>query len=469
MKYSLPLSLKVALWLALNLLLVAAGGLAVLVHQGGLGWQSLVQGPAGQRAQELGNAAATEAMSGSDAAAVLKAYDARYGAEFILFSGGPPASKRPIPPAVLNLVGQPGERGGPPPARWSNPERGPPPDREALGRFLVRAGRPPAYWLGVLVRTQRPGPPITLVMSTSSWWRLMRLLDFEPWLLAGAAVVFFSVLFWWPFVRSLTAAVRAVTAATQGIADGRFDTRVEVRRRDELGGLAAAVNAMAQRLDAFVRGQKRFLADVTHELNSPLGRLQVAMEIVESKAADAQRTAIADAREEVQQLSALVAELLAYTRSEMRPRAAALQSLPVAGLVSEVLRREDPGSLVRPALEAGLSVKADPGLLRLVLANLVRNAVRYGGPEGASLSARRGEEQWAEIAVADKGPGVPPEALARLGEPFYRPDQARARETGGVGLGLAILRSSVAACGGSVHFSNRPEGGFEALIRLPLG
>jgi two-component system sensor histidine kinase CpxA len=105
-------------------------------------------------------------------------------------------------------------------------------------------------------------------------------------------------------------------------------------------------------------------------------------------------------------------------------------------------------------------------LLTRAIGNLVRNAVRYTGTNDAIFITAVTSADGVRITVEDEGPGVDPEALARLGEPFYRPEIARARETGGVGLGLAIVRSSVAACGGEVHFFNRTPHGFRAEIRL---
>jgi two-component system sensor histidine kinase CpxA len=111
-------------------------------------------------------------------------------------------------------------------------------------------------------------------------------------------------------------------------------------------------------------------------------------------------------------------------------------------------------------------VLGDEPLLARAVGNLVRNALRYAGESAAiTLTARR-ENGTTLIIVEDDGPGVPLGAIERLGEPFYRPESARTRETGGVGLGLAIVRSSVTACGGHVQFSNRTPHGFRAELRL---
>jgi two-component system sensor histidine kinase CpxA len=175
---------------------------------------------------------------------------------------------------------------------------------------------------------------------------------------------------------------------------------------------------------------------------------------------------IADVREEVQQMAALVAELLAFTKTGMQSRATELAAVPLGVLVREMLIREQATGRVSVAISNEIAVRADGALLTRAIGNLVRNAVRYTGANDAIFITAVTSGDGVRITVEDEGPGVGPEALTRLGEPFYRPETARTRETGGVGLGLAIVRSSVAACGGEVHFSNRTPHGFRAEIRL---
>ena len=131
-----------------------------------------------------------------------------------------------------------------------------------------------------------------------------------------------------------------------------------------------------------------------------------------------------------------------------------------------MLTREDATARVELTVPANLTARADAPLLTRVLGNLVRNALRYAGDAGPIRVMARREDARVFISVEDDGPGVPPESLARLGEPFYRPDVARTREAGGVGLGLAIVRSGVAACGGEVRFANRTPRGFLAEVAL---
>jgi two-component system, OmpR family, sensor histidine kinase CpxA len=137
--------------------------------------------------------------------------------------------------------------------------------------------------------------------------------------------------------------------------------------------------------------------------------------------------------------------------------------------VAAVLAREAAGPRAVAVVPPGLSALGDRELLTRAIANLVRNALRYAADAQSpvTVTASRANEHVI-IAIEDEGPGVPAGSLPRLGEPFYRPESARTRETGGVGLGLAIVRSCVSACGGEVRFTNRLPRGFRAEVRLAV-
>ena len=514
MKVSYPLSLKVSLWLVLNLLLLAALGVGFFVAQGGLGWSALVAGPSGDRAQSLFSAIAGEAAAASGDArhAVLKRFGETYGVEFMLFGLGETqlAGRNTELPALvrerLGLRGGPrgfGSRGGP--AGFTAPREGerlwregkersgregadrawtppdsarkgepplPAPGDWRAGRFILRTGEPSAYWIGLRVPFATPErggrtPPALLVARVGSLWKLLHLVGLEAWFLAAGGVIVLSVLFWLPLVRSITRPLAQLTAATGRIAEGHLDTRVDAGRRDELGRLGESVNRMAARLDAQMTGQKRFLGDVAHELCSPLARLQLATGILAERAPADLRDTVTDVRDEVQQMGALVNELLAFTKAGLQPRQAELAPVPLPALAGEVIGREDTTGRVLLDLPVETTVRADASLLARALGNLVRNALRYAGESGPVRVTATRAGGTVVITVDDEGPGVPPADLDRLGEPFFRPELARTREGGGVGLGLAIVRSSIAACGGEVRFSNRAPRGFRAEIRLP--
>lgn len=241
-----------------------------------------------------------------------------------------------------------------------------------------------------------------------------------------------------------------------------------VNRSDEIGRLSGSIERMAGRLGTLVSGQKRFLGDTAHELRSPLGRMQLALEILDTRVQEPERAYVRDLKDDVEALSRLTDDLLQYARAELAERSAELAPVNVAEAVARVVSREGHAGVqfdIRVPTE--VLVRADPGLLDRALANVVRNAIAYAGTAGPIAIAAEAGADRVVITVADVGAGVAPESIERVFDPFYREDEARNRKTGGVGLGLAIVRSAVEACGGTVSCRNRQPHGLE--VRLTLG
>jgi two-component system sensor histidine kinase CpxA len=376
----------------------------------------------------------------------------------------PPQSERLPPPRA-------GQRAGSNPNPGSAPRPGDPRRPEdGRGTFFLRTGAPASYWIGLRVPwlpdPARQPVPATLLVSAPSLLALARLFDWTPWLEAAAAAIVISALFWWPFVRGFTRSLSAMGAAADRIAEGRLDTRVDIRRRDEIGALGVAINGMAGRLEGLVTGQKRFLADAAHELCSPLSRLQLSVGILEARLPAEFQPALADIREEAQAMSQLTDALLHFSRAGLKPQKPESLEVELSALVQSAVDRESGGKPATVSVRKGLTVRADPDRLSRAIANLVRNAFSHGrGAEVEIVAKAEGDK--VRLEISDRGPGIAPEHLARLGEAFYRPDPARTREMGGTGLGLAIVRESIAACGGTVRFATRPAGGFVAEILLP--
>jgi len=297
------------------------------------------------------------------------------------------------------------------------------------------------------------------------------ILDPAPWLGLVVGTVVFSVLFWFPLLHGITRSIGQMMQTSRQIAEGRFDVRVSTRRRDELGSLAESINQMAARLNGFVKGQKRFLGDIAHELCSPLARLQMVLGIMEQRAGEGKQGEYAkSANEKAQQIAALVNELLVFSRASFGATAIHLASVSVEQIVTEAIRREAAeGTEIKTEITAGLTVKADGELLVRALSNLLRNAIRHGGADAPIRITAAIENGGVMIRVVDHGPGVPEEELAKLFDAFYRLDSSRTRETGGVGLGLTIVKTCVESCSGSVVARNRQPHGLEVTICLPLG
>jgi two-component system sensor histidine kinase CpxA len=272
---------------------------------------------------------------------------------------------------------------------------------------------------------------------------------------------------WLPLVRGITRSIRQMTGAAGQMAQGQFGTRVDTDRGDELGRLGESLNHMAGRLGEYVTGQKRFLGDIAHELCSPLARMEMALGVLEQRAAADQVDHVNDVREEVRHMSSLVNELLSFSKAGLRTKDLELRAVDLAALCDRVIQREGQGKTdIAVNVDVALHVLADPDLLARAVGNVLRNAVRYAGDAGPiTISATvRGAEVL--FTVTDNGPGVPPETLHRLFDPFYRPETARTREGGGAGLGLAIVKSCVEACGGSVAVKNVLPRGLEVTMRL---
>lgn len=340
------------------------------------------------------------------------------------------------------------------------PMLGPPPI------FMIRSPHSQDYWVGVPIPISR-GPRVeplhgTVLWRFSSIWTNPFFFDYRPWLVVILAIVLISVACWLPLIRGLTRAIGQMTRATAQIAEGHFEIALPTQRRDELGYLSGSINRMAHRLADLIQGQRRFLSDIAHELCSPIARMQVAVGILEQRAAANTVDYVKDVGEELMHVAGLIDELLSFARAELGPADVELKPVNVAEVAQRVLERESPGpALIQNHIKADLNVMAQPDYLYRSLANLVRNAVRYAGAAGPiSLSANNGDGKIS-IRVADEGPGLPEAELENVFKPFYRPEFARQRETGGVGLGLAIVRSCVAACGGAVRCRNRSPHGLE--------
>ena len=171
--------------------------------------------------------------------------------------------------------------------------------------------------------------------------------------------------------------------------------------------------------------------------------------------------------DEVQEMSALVNELLSFSKAGLHPDTVPLTPVDIAFAVDRAVAREAfSGATVETAIPQGLMATANESFLVRALSNVLRNAVRYAGQAGPITVSAQPNGSAIEIRVADSGPGLPDAELEQVFAPFYRPEAARTRETGGVGLGLAIVKTCVEGCGGTVAAHNRQPRGLEIVVRL---
>jgi signal transduction histidine kinase len=263
-------------------------------------------------------------------------------------------------------------------------------------------------------------------------------------------------------VRRLTAPVRTLAAAAEALGRDVNAPPLPEDGPSEVATAAAAFNTMAARIRRFVEDRTELLTAIGHDLRTPITRLKLRAEFVEDE--EQRGKMLAD----LEDLEAMVSATLAFGRDVRSGES--VVSLDLAELLRTVLDEAGdawPEAAPRLAYEGPphLTVQARPLALKRALANLVANAVAYGGSARVRLLPPR--SGLVTIEVEDEGPGIPLGELERIFEPFYRGEPSRNRETGGVGLGLPIARNIARAHGGDVTLSNRPRGGAKATVALP--
>lgn len=291
-----------------------------------------------------------------------------------------------------------------------------------------------------------------------------------------AAVISGLVCFF--LVRYLTTPIRRLSNAVRQFTDGDMDKRVTPsmgRRRDEIADLAREFDRMAGRLQVLIQSQQQLINDVSHELRSPLARLQVALGLARQKQLHENNPELDRIEREAESLNELIGQLLSLARLDSKAEPASRARINLDELLGEVVENADYEAAatnrhVCISETTQASLEGDETVLRSALENVVRNAVRYT-EEGTQVNLRlrftSPLQDWVEIQVMDKGPGVPDEMLKRLFEPFIRVDDARDRESGGYGLGLAIAKRAIDMHGGEIDAVNQKHGGLRVSIRLP--
>jgi two-component system sensor histidine kinase CpxA len=273
----------------------------------------------------------------------------------------------------------------------------------------------------------------------------------------------------------LTRPVKQLRAASLKLAAGDLGTRVTPRigrRRDEIADLGRDFDRMAERLQGLVSAQRQLLSDVSHELRSPLARLQVALGLARKRAGAGAAPELERIDREAERLEELVGQVLSLSRLDAGAPVALNDYVDLPALLETVAEDAnfEAGSAAGPVTVMStdpVMLQVNAELIHRALENIVRNAVRYTRSGTQVEVAQRVAGRQVEIDICDRGPGVRPDKIGRLFDPFVRIDTARDRGSGGYGLGLAIARRAIERHGGTVGAENRVGGGLCVRIRLP--
>ena len=390
---------------------------------------------------------------GVEALQALQESHARQGRRPVLLfqHGHGPLTGRQVPHMLLRLVAQ----------------------VAATGEVAARPGRQGrGLWLalpleGDYVLLAEVAPPSRLERLLNPYGLGLRLI--AAFVVIGVASYLLA--------RYLSAPIRALREATRRLAAGDLSARVGPalgERRDESAELGREFDRMAERVEAGVEARKRLLRDVSHELRSPLARLGVALELARQSAGEPAGPDLDRIGREAERLNELIGQLLGLAALEGGAGVGEAVAVDLDGLVREVVRDAQfeagaRGVAVQLEGGSGATLQGVPELLRRALENVVRNAVRFTA-EGSAVEvtlAALADRTAVRISVRDHGPGVPEASLPELFQPFYRVAEARDRQSGGTGIGLAIVEQAVRLHGGSVRAENAAAGGLRVIVELP--
>lgn len=305
----------------------------------------------------------------------------------------------------------------------------------------------------LVLQWERTGPPS---LFFGSWLGYLRL----------AGLLLTAILLCYGLAAYLTTPIRKLRLATQRLAAGELQTRVAPRlgrRRDELGDLAVDFDEMAERIESLIRSQQRLSRDISHELRSPLARMNVALGIAKQKASPEVAAQLGRIETEADRLNQMIGRILTLSKLESGADGYEKEVIDIGDIVASVADDADfearpLGKYVTMKGNGTCMVEGNETLLRSAVENVLRNAVKYT-KEGTAVEVSvlpNGEK--VKVLVRDHGGGVPADELDNLFKPFYRVGEARERSTGGIGLGLAIADRAIAAHDGTIEARNISDG-----------
>lgn len=352
-------------------------------------------------------------------------------------------------------------------ASTKSPPQGAPSSGNATPGFMRRRDH-------MLLSSPLPGGQWRLVAGWPGATAFDVLGSYDVWIAMGLLALGVSGAMAWWLARQISHPVVALQASARRLAEGDLGARPEdwlMARRDELGSLAGEFTTMAQRLRQQLDSKDELLRDISHELRSPLTRLRVAAALARQNAGDLE-THLARVERDIDRLDRIIGDTLRFSAMSTPGRQLDRQVVDLAELLGEAVddaRIEADQRRIALSLNApdGVGMPCDPDLLRRAFDNVLRNAIRHSpAGEQIAVTLETGPDRLS-ISIADRGEGVPDEALERIFEAFYRVDKARGAQSGGAGLGLAITARITALHDGSVAAVNRPEGGLTIRFDFP--
>jgi two-component system sensor histidine kinase BaeS len=293
--------------------------------------------------------------------------------------------------------------------------------------------------------------------------------------LAAAGLVLAAAILALLLARHLVRPIRSLASATQAVASGQYDTRLPVRSSDELGRLACDFNEMAGTLEKHEKARRQWIADISHELRTPVAVLRGEIEALLDGIRPLTQERIRSLHGETLRLNRLVEDLYQLALSELGALTYRKEPLDPADLLWSVAETYRPafqekglGFSLLPLSNRGQRVFVDQTRLEQLFTNLAENALRFTDPGGELRITLATEDGWVTIEFQDSAPGVPEAELERLFDRLYRLEGSRNRASGGAGLGLAICKTIVEAHNGTISAHASPLGGLLIRIRLPV-
>ena len=288
----------------------------------------------------------------------------------------------------------------------------------------------------------------------------------KPWILV-VLVIYLLIIFYFDICRPLIKIERTM----DNYANGAFEERIRTRRKDEVGRIAINFNKLADRVQGLIQTERRMGANLAHELRLPLARMALLTDLILKRPEESGNIELL--KREIMSLSGISTSLLRLAQYERKEFAIQTEVFPVEQLIQEIVSLAhftavSKNCSINVEVSTGLTLMTDRSLLQIAISNLIDNAIHYTHPHTTiSVTAFVDHpNHLVRILVRDHGSGVPPEFLDRILLPFERVDYSRNKGTGGIGLGLSIVRSIVKCLNGTIHLQNQNPG-LQVEIQFP--